>query len=141
MKLKELLDRIKSNPKVKRIDFIEKHPPYYHFYRIMTEEDEDLVREFAVCIIVENEGAENEVAYFKDSKPLTGPPTPSPIEQVKQKVVEKCGFIKVESFTVDNNEKYALVTGFIQNPDGTVSRKTFLVYLDDQGKLTTNEVV
>jgi len=141
MKLKELLDRIKNNPKVKRVDFIEKHPPYYHFYRIMTEEDEDLVREFAICVVVENEGTENEIAYFKDNKPFPRLPTPSPIEQAKENIAEKCGFIKIESFTVNNEEKYALATGFVQNSDGTVSRKTFLAYLDDQGKLTTNEVV
>jgi len=69
MKLQELLDKIKENPKVRRVDFIEKHPLYY-FYRVMIKEAVDLVREFAVWILVENEGTENEIAFFRDSGPF-----------------------------------------------------------------------
>jgi len=139
MKLQELIDKIKASPKVQRVDFIEKHPPYY-FYRVRTKEAEDLVREFAVCIIVENEGAEDEVAYFKGSKPIIERTT-SPIEQAKNKIIEKCGFIKLESLTVRKEEQYGLAIGFVSNQDGTVSRKTFLVYLDESKNLVVNEVI
>jgi len=139
MKLQELIDKIKASPKVQRVDFIEKHPPY-HFYRIRTQEAEDLVREFAVCIIVENEGTEDEVAYFKDSKPIIET-TASPIEQAKNKIIEKCGFIKLESLTIRKDEQYALATGFVSNQDGTVSRKTFLVYFDENKNLIVNEII
>jgi len=139
MKLQELIDKIKANSKVQKVEFIEKHPPY-HFYRIRTKEAEDLVREFAVCIIVENEGTEDEVAYFKDSRPIVEA-TASPIEQAKNKIIEKCGFIKLESLTVRKTEQYGLATGFVLNQDGTVSRKTFLVYLDEDKNLVVNEII
>jgi len=129
MKLSDLLDRIKSRPEVLRLEPIEKHPPY-HFYRIRVKEADDLVREFAVCIVVENEGAEDEAAYFKDRRPFierveTG------LEKARSKIIERCGFVKVESFTVNTAEKYAIVTGFIDNGDGTASRKTYLAYMEN----------
>jgi len=141
MKLQELLSKIQENPKVRRVDFIEKHPPYY-FYRVMTKEADDLVREFAVCIVVENEGTENEVAFFKDSRPFTmTKENPSPIKEKKRQIEELCNYVKIESFTINRDEEYALVTGYVSNDDGTVSRKTFLVYLDAEGNLVAREVV
>jgi len=131
MKLSELLDRIKSRPEVLRLEPIEKHPPY-HFYRVRVKEADDLVREFAVCIVVENEGAEDEAAYFKDRRPFTER-VETEVEKMRSKIIERCGFIRVESFTVNTAEKYAVITGFIDNGDGTASRRTYLAYIDEGG--------
>ena len=137
MKLSDLLDRIKSRPEVLRLEPIEKHPPY-HFYRIRVKEAEDLVREFAVCIVVENEGTDKEAAYFKDRRPFTER-AETDLDKARSKIIERCGFIRAESFTVNRAEKYAVITGFIDNGDGTASRKTYLAYIDG-GKLKLLEL-
>ena len=137
--LKTLLERIKQKPNVELVNFIEKHPPY-HFYRIRIREAEDLVREVACCIIVENEGTEDERAYFKDSRPIQEQ-TPSEIESLRDQIATQFGFIKVESFSINRAEEYALETGFVLNEDGTTSRKTVLAYFDEAGQLQTHELV
>jgi len=141
MKLNELLEKIKKNPKVKDLKLIEKHPPYYHIYKVLVRETEDLVREMSICIIVLNEGTEKEEAYFKDSKPYFLLQERHPLEELREKIVNECKIIKLESFVINSEENYAVVTGFVMAQEGQVTRKSFLAYLDENNNLVIYEIV
>lgn len=142
MKLQDLLNKISSYEGVKAIEPIESHPPYY-FYRVKQIVDDDVLKEYAICIYVDNYGTEQETAYIKDGNPITmTTQTTSKFDAFKQQVIETCRIIKVQFFVYDDKEKYAQVVGFVLNDNNnTVTRKEFIAFLDANNKLKIYQVV
>jgi len=138
LNLSELVERLQSNPKVADVSLIEEHGPY-KFYRLRIREQDDFIREVAICIYVENEGTDQEAAYFKDSRPSLETASDPLEDQVKS--VAASLFLVPESINVIRAGKYAVVRGFVDNGDGTVSRKSYLLYLDSDGKIASREIV
>jgi len=136
VKLSELLGRIQEKPRVMDVSLIEEHPPY-KFYRLRIRESEDVVRETAICIYVENEGTDQEAAYFKDMRPVSDVPD-NPAE-AKFRAAARAIFLVVENINVMGN--WAVARGFVENGDYTVSRKSYLLTLDEDGNPYPREIV
>jgi len=134
--LEELLKRIESHTGVISLEKIEEHPPYY-FYRVRMKIDEETIRETAVCIYVDKNGN----AYFKGANPVAVKQVTALELKLRQMLTQEHNAVKIESISINKEEGYAVASAFVLNQDGTVSRKNFLAYLDENGNLVVHEIV
>ena len=97
-------------------------------------------------LLVKDRGLESERVYWLNGKPVElFPTTASALGQKVQESLDDItgqisGFIKLEGYTVNDRQGFAMLTAFVDNGDGTVSRKQFLVYFDAQGNPVVREI-
>jgi len=109
--------------------------------------EEDVVRYQNFAVRVYNRGTENEEVRWETVKPMflrAESPFKQQASKKKQEILNRLSteynVIKVIGYTVDENNKYVTVTGFVDNGDGTVSRKSFVVFFDEQGNFMIYEL-
>jgi len=109
--------------------------------------EEDVVRYQNFAVRVYNRGTENEEVRWETTKPMflrVESPFKQQASKTKQEILNKLrteyNVIKVIGYTVDENNGYVTIMAFVDNGDGTVSQKSFVVFFDERGNFTIYEL-
>jgi NADH dehydrogenase/NADH:ubiquinone oxidoreductase subunit G len=107
---------------------------------------DDVAYQKNIVLLVKDRGQATETVYWLNGKPVELFPAQSStfsqqFEANRDNVLAQInGLVKVSSIAYNDQEGYAMITAFVDNGDGTVSEKRFIVYFDANGNPVVKEV-